>query len=123
MLDDLVTPLVVVIDLADQALAEPPGEVDKFLQRSDRYLKALELWRLEIGAAGDGGLEKHPQRDQLMALIEKLNTRHAEVVRRSQELKDEVAHELSAMRKRASALKAYIDRFPKRVTITGKRQG
>lgn len=121
MADDLVTPLTVVVDLAEQALAEPPSEIERFLKRSDRYLKALDAWRAQL--ASGSGIEGHPQHDELLQLIERLNAVHSEIVKRSQDMREEVAQELSAMHKRASALKSYIDRFPKRVTITGKREG
>lgn len=111
---------------AEEALAVPETDVDQVLGKLDRYLVEFEKWQESLGGknplAKDSLLSPETQK-KLRTQIEKLSTLHQQVVTRAETNRQGVHRQIAEIRKRTQALKAYIDRYPSRITIAGKREG
>ena len=101
-------------------------EIDDRLPEIEQYLQDFETWRVRIEgdnpfatAAGASEVE----RAELRVAIEGLYEKHLEFAGRLTLVKRDVARQLGEIHQRGRALKAYIDRYPSRITVAGKRKG
>ncbi len=113
-----------LITLAEAALATKSS--DQFLIKAENYLASFDIWRAETEPlnplSGESPLsdeEKKIVREHL----ERLQALHNQVIEAANSKKEGVGEEIRGVHKRASGLKKYIDRYPKRISITGKKQG
>lgn len=107
-----------LITLAETALASEAGEVDGFLTAVGNYITALEDWRAKIGDATAKDVDA-----DIRALLEELNGVHTKLLSSGDRLKAGLVHEMGENKKKATALRAYVDRLPQRITIAGRRKG
>jgi len=70
-----------------------------------------------------GSVYSEEAKQELRGRIEVLQTNHAQLVSELNLLKGEVVEHLGEIHRRGKALRTYIDRFPSRVSIAGKRKG
>ncbi len=108
-----------LIALAEKAIADESAGTDVFLESVAHYILALEDWRANVAPEGEATRVDEPSR---LALGE-LNEIHHRLLARANELKQSLVSEMGEAKKKAGALRAYVDRFPQRITITGKREG
>lgn len=93
---------------------------DLFLEKLETYLHKLEQWQKQTEQ------QEFPVQglnSPFAKLLEELHNVHSQVVDCANSRKEALREELSGIYKRAQGMKAYIDRFPSRITIAGKRQG
>ena len=113
-----------LISAARNSLAEEArGNFEAFVQTVTVYLDRFEQWyqRYEKDKPSYGLSED--QRSELKKLVEELNALHQQIITKTTVERDAVATEMGQLHKRGQALKAYVDRFPSRISITGKRKG
>ena len=108
-----------LIALAERAEADEAAGTDAFVASVGEYIRALEDWRAKLAPEGETASLDEASRQ---ALIE-LNEIHQRVLSRANEMKQELVGEMGEAKKKASAIRAYVDKFPQRITITGKRKG
>ena len=101
-------------------------EVPEFLEGVEQYLEAFDVWQKAFTAnnplaesSGVGEKEKLAIRAEVNELIKV----HLELAQTAEQNKGKILERMGDIRKRSQALKTYIDRYPKRITITGKREG
>lgn len=107
--------------LADEAIAVPEGEHDRFIELVDVYLAAFELFVAEAtdlrSRIGEEKFSVHkPALEQLYAL-------HQQLQDRSEQARAAVTGELGGLRRRSTILRSYIDTLPDRISIVGKVKG
>lgn len=99
------------------------GEVepDLFHQKTNYYLEQFGKWQDSVESDGlsVGDDPDNPLREALAQLL----SHHEQVVARVEMLKGEVLDALTDVHKRGKALRSYVDRYPSRITIAGKRKG
>ncbi|HQH26107.1 MAG TPA: hypothetical protein PLP17_01810 [Oligoflexia bacterium] len=113
--------------LVGEALAVPEdGSLDEFVAKTEGYMEALEAWQAEIGQSGlsnqTSELPEH-EKSMLRELISSLNERHQQLMVRAGMAKDNVGAAMGDIHRRAAGLKKYVDSYPSRITIAGKRKG
>jgi hypothetical protein len=113
--------------LAREALAVPEdGDVEVFIQKTDIYLRELEAWQKDLGPegiAGKPGTLAEGEKAELRNLVSALNQIHQDLITRASGTREKVGTAMGDLHKRATGMKKYIDRFPSRITIAGKRKG
>jgi hypothetical protein len=105
---------------------EPQVKGDEILQKASEYLQQFESWVAALQADNpfSEGSEVDPvKREMLRGRVELLQSNHQRLVQALTTLKGDVVDQLSEIHRRSKALKTYIDRFPSRISITGKRKG
>lgn len=110
-----------LLERAEQAVAVPEGEHDRFIELIDLYLEEFERFvarASELRAAiGDERFAVHkPMLEQLFAIHQKLQ-------QRSETARSAVAGELGGLHRRSTILRSYIDTLPARISIVGKVKG
>jgi len=108
-----------ILGLASAALES--GDADAFLENVERYLTAFEDWQRSAPAELEGLTEA--ERDEYRQQVNALAALHNQVTANALERKGEVLSRIGEIRHRTMALKRYIDRYPSRITIAGKREG
>ena len=101
-------------------------EVDDRLPEIEKYLQDFEAWRVRIEGENPlaaAAAASDTERAELRAAIEYLYEKHLEFAGRLTLVKRDVARQLGEIHQRGRALKAYIDRYPSRITVAGKRKG
>ena len=124
--ETLLNSLSVLLSSLPQIPDLPAEELDDRFPQIETYLNDFEEWRgqierknpLEDSAAGTA-----EDKAQLRAAIGQLYERHLEFSGRLTLLQRDVARQLGEIHQRGRALKAYIDRYPSRITVAGKRKG
>lgn len=86
------------------------------------YLDNFAGWQEKAQEAASGKLSPERQA-HVRARIQELERCHAQVVKLAEASKQQIADELSDLHRRKKALRTYLDRFPSRISITGKRKG
>ena len=135
---DLSVKLIELMELARE-LADDAAETDPalFVERVGPYLEKFEEWqqahrlyvgdadteRSETGVRGSSDQLTEAERGELRAKIAALAEVHLKVLQYANDHKDRVGEKMSHVHRRAYGLKAYVDRFPSRITIAGKRKG
>ena len=107
-----------LISLAKRAEADEAVGTDPFVESVGEYIRALEEWRVKLAPEGQTPLDESSRQ----ALVE-LNEIHQRVLTQANEMKQGLVGEMGEAKKKASAIRAYVDRFPQRITIAGKRKG
>lgn len=113
---------------AEQLLAvELSAEtLDPFLSAAQGYLDNVEAWRtaFQTSDAMDRALKlPDEQRAEFKAVVMKLVEVHDQVTQRSAAVRDDLKDQIIDVHRRAKGLKRYIDQYPSRITIAGKRKG
>jgi len=108
-----------LLELARQSLAETKPDSDSFLTSVANYLDELEVWRKDFTEREN---PSQVTEDEKQAIAE-LNETHQRLLRRANEYRESLMSEMGSAQKKAKALRVYVDRFPARITITGKRKG
>ena len=110
-----------LISLAETILSKgqsSPQGLDEFLDSVNDYLSLLENWQTRLK---DSPLEGDTI--DLKSKLEKLSKLHLEITNHTNFKKESIASDMANLHKKAKAHKQYIDRYPSRITITGKRKG
>ncbi len=107
-----------------KACRELPGDCDpeEVISRIRAYLEDFDSWQ-KAASELDASTLSDDEQQQARSKIELLGQLHAEVSTRAETAKERIAGELSDLHKRNKALKTYLDRYPSRISITGKRKG
>ncbi|MFN8390919.1 MAG: hypothetical protein U0136_11580 [Bdellovibrionota bacterium] len=100
--------------LAEAALALHDS-TDQFIEQVDAYILALEEW------SGSAAEQTFPP--EMKPPLEKLNELHTQLLTRASLLSKQLGSELGNANKKGRVLRAYVDRLPQRITITGRRKG
>ena len=95
------------------------GQVEAALVGLEEYLAEFEGWAATVGTEPAQG-EEAVRLQSKLASLKALNDR---LLVLSDAAKDSVSVKLGLSHKKLQALKSYIDRYPQRITITGKREG
>ncbi|MCC6953279.1 MAG: hypothetical protein IT290_04105 [Deltaproteobacteria bacterium] len=115
-----------LIQLARRALELPVDEAASLVAALEDYLQAFDSWQLALSGtnplAPDSPLSES-ERDSFRSSVQQLETLHRAVLELAQNNRDRVYNQMGGVRKRAQALRAYIDKYPSRITIAGKREG
>lgn len=123
---DVFEQIVELKKLANAALAAAGREdAQTFVDSTEAYLTALEQWQQQTAnrkASLSDGLDEN-RTVQLRAALEELQTLHRRLLEKAALTKDEVGEQLGDVHRRAQGLKRYLDVYPSRVTITGRRKG
>lgn len=112
-----------LVALAREALIVSIDREELFVEKVTAYLEQFESWRTGIEQQGDSGEESILSSEECRPQLELLQKLHQEVLSRATVQRDLVAHQLGEIHRRAQALKKYVDRYPSRITIAGKREG
>lgn len=97
---------------------------ESFVAEVEQYLEALEAWRTNLDEPLFKKLEKEGNSlDALRDAVTELTEAHAEVLKRCEAYREAALGDIDDAHKRAKAMKTYVDRFPKRISITGQRKG
>lgn len=118
-----------LISIAQGVLAEAKNvlslessvEPQQFLSALEKYLTTFDEWRL--AGERDQPPAADPERANYRAVIEELNGLHARISAVVEEKKDQIRAKMGDIKRRTQIVKTYIDRYPSRVTIAGRRQG
>lgn len=108
------------------ASMELPAELDQVLDRAGRYLERFEEWRrgIESSRPFDAASALSPaEQEELRAAVKEYQATHLVLVERLTGLKDGLAGQMGELHRKAKALKSYVDPYPSRITIAGKRKG
>ena len=111
--------IIDLLSLAEYALAEEEADSEKFLKSLARYLDALEFWRAALAKSDS----PQPTGDGVKSALGRLNETHQRLLERSNLHREKLMSEMGTAQKKAKALRSYVDRFPERITIAGKRKG
>lgn len=126
-MSDYVSAVKALQDTAKDVLeADRQGDVNLFLEKVGLYLDSFDAWKNEVEKVNpldDSSSLSDAEREYLRAQIKELDVVHRAVVLRAVEIKDSVADTIGDVHKRAKVARAYIDQFPSRITIAGKRKG
>ncbi|MCB0346737.1 MAG: flagellar protein FliT [Bdellovibrionales bacterium] len=87
-----------------------------------KYLEIFDDWQQRAGEFDVDSISEAEQA-QIKSSIEELQRLHSGVTARAESAKGKIADDLSDLHKRNKALKTYLDRYPSRISITGKRKG
>ncbi len=102
------------------------GEVDVFLQHAASYLGDFEPWSSQISELkpfSPNSKVPKKQQEAAKAKVKSLYDVHTAVVQAAEQRKEVVGGQLGSMHKKSKAIKTYLDPYPSRVSITGKRKG
>jgi len=105
--------------LGRKALECDPKEVNEFLDLMTAYLEQVDTWRARVEV--DPGEGEMP--DSVRTRFESLNAIHKELLTRAEQSKAIVSSAMGEVHKKAGALRIYIDKYPQRITIAGRRKG
>lgn len=116
MLEDL-------LQLARQGLSlSPEDDGERFVEAVEGYLGKFEQWRLSWD---EQAMESLPtkEKDALRAQLAVLKELHQQLMSKIDLGKQGLLDQMSDFGKRAKALRSYIDHYPSRITIAGRRKG
>lgn len=108
-----------LLELAQKAIDDEALDSELFLQSVAEYLEALESWRSSLPNPEAGT----PAREEMKAALGRLNETHKVLLERSNVHREKLMGQMGDAQKKAKALRSYVDRFPERITIAGKRKG
>jgi uncharacterized protein YjbK len=99
------------------------SSLEEFDVKANKYIESFTQWQLEF-EAGDvlQGVSDYDRQEIREVLIE-LQEVHNQVIQFANEYREGVLGALSELHKRGKALRAYVDNYPSRITVTGKREG
>ena len=112
--------LETIITKGKLILKSDEQDYDRFTEQVTDYLESLDAWQKAYQADPKVPDAEHAHFAQL---VNTLNELHQQIVVKATAKKDEVASQMGDVYKRAQVLKKYIDRYPSRITITGRRKG
>ena len=116
-----------LIALAQKALVAADSiDLTDFVDATETYLSALEQWQAEVNARGTplvATVSGEQEKESLRQRVKELQEVHQILLSRAADTKEGVGVQMSELHKRASGMKKYVDTFPARITIAGKRKG
>ena len=114
-----------MLTLLERTLSCGRALIEHSADRSEEYLGQLDqyLALVDSFAKSDPSSLNEAERTQFETKGRELMDIHSQILSRSEEEKASVREELLGVRKRMQGLRAYLDKLPARVTVTGKRQG
>ena len=119
--------LELLIAKADSLLTSvSDADTGEYLAKLDEYVEAFNKWQEKNQTpqfAESFGALSEAAKQELKELAEKLNTLHHKIIEMSSSIQDLVTAQLVDLHKREKVLKSYIDQYPSRITIAGKRKG
>lgn len=122
-LDRIVQLIRSVVEFGQAVVTSEVEDVQSLVGRLEEYMKAFEsLQSLLEGPNGFASKSEAAQKE-LRPILEELSLLHKSVTDWALDRRDAVAHSLTDLQKRSQAVKAYLNRYPTRVSVTGKRQG
>lgn len=100
-------------------------DVERFVTQVTHYLELLERWQAAVNNSNPFLMPgvTEAEKEDARSKVSQLGELHKKILSRASESKDTVGSEVSAVHKKAQAMKAYVDPYPGRMTITGKRTG
>lgn len=124
-MEEIVRQVVRLIDQGKSILSLELGtDLEPLLERMESYLSSFQDWQnnFEKQRVNLSSLSAE-QSQALRSHLEELSKIHEDIATRLASNKNDLTEELGDIHKRGKALKAYVDRFPQRITIAGKREG
>jgi hypothetical protein len=116
-----------LIASASRALASAEaGATEVFLQHAASYLGDFEPWASQMNELEPLRPEadfSEEEKASAKEIIQKLFDIHSAVLAAAEGQKETVGAQMGAMHKKSKAIKTYLDPYPGRVSITGKRKG
>jgi hypothetical protein len=107
-----------VIELARRIL--DCVESDELVSLIEQYAKAFDEWYSSTCEGTDmATIKSKVGTDKLAELL----NLHAEVMKRTGELKEDVSGDIRKLKKKGKGILAYTDTLPKRISVTRKRKG
>ena len=108
--------IAVLKRLAEQVLSLDQAATEPFLNLVTEYLESFDRWSVAVSVTGVPS-------ESLRGALEELSGLHQQVIERADSHREKIKWDLGEIHRRAQGLKAYVDRFPSRITIAGKREG
>lgn len=111
---------------AETALSlEPAGAPDELIGLLDVYLQDFDAFQGEIEVGGSPGSRgwSGEEKSTFRAKLERLNLLHDQIIAIATAERDAVGKSLGELQNRNRALKKYVDQYPERISLTGKRKG
>ena len=102
------------------------SDLEQVLLQADSYTARLESWKNQVEEAAPFEAESDfttAQKEAFRAQVLVFQDRHLALTERLSGARDLVTQQMGDLHKRAKALRTYVDRFPSRITIAGKRKG
>ena len=98
--------------------------IESFGDHINQYLTTFQEWQVGL-ESNEQFLESlpHDEKAAFREAVVQLHSLHEQIVTLVSEKKTALLANLAELHKREKALKAYVDRYPARITITGKRKG
>lgn len=124
-MEEIVRQVVQLINQGKEILSlGREAELEPLLDKMESYLTAFQSWQtyFEQQRANFAALSTK-ETQSLRSHLEELSNIHEDIMNRLASNKNNLNVELGDIHKRGKALKAYVDRFPQRITIAGKREG
>ena len=91
-------------------------DLESFEEGVQRYVDRFQTWAEKFN-------EEIPIPDDLRNALERLQEIHSKLSSEVVVRRDQIGQALGDVHRKEKAHKAYIDQFPKRITLTGKRKG
>ncbi len=116
-----------LIVLAQKAMSLADGfDLVAFVDATEAYLSTLEAWQAEVNARGTplvASVDSEQEKESLRQRVKELQEIHQRLLSRAADTKEGVGVQMTELHKRATGMKKYVDTFPARITIAGKRKG
>lgn len=115
-----------LIASAERALGVPSEQgVEGFLEHAASYLESFEKWQkgLEDSNPLQSELLSSSEKEAFREELLRLSALHEQLIDRAGGEKSELSSQMGEMHRKAAGLKRYVDNFPSRISIAGKRRG
>ena len=99
------------------------ADTPRFIDAVEKYLQHFDAWQSAVAGVDAPSFVSPADKESFRKLLAGYAAVHQQVTEKASSSRDEVASKLGDIRKRAHALRSYIDQYPSRITITGKREG
>lgn len=118
--------LTELIACAERALGVPAEQgVESFLELAASYLESFEQWQNGLDESNplQSELLSSPEKEAFREELLRLSVLHQQLIERAGGEKSELSSQMGEMHRKAAGLKRYVDNFPSRISIAGKRRG
>lgn len=106
-----------LMTLADDALAAP-GDDDAFLEKIEQYVSAFDLWFQKNEAIIKA--ETDPVKKEA---FQELAKKHEAILALTAEAQAKIPNEIKNLKQKFRGIKAYIEYFPRSISVTKSRKG
>jgi hypothetical protein len=99
------------------------ADTPRFIAAVEQYLQHFDAWQSAITGGDAPSFSAPSEKEAFRKLLTDFSRVHQQVADEAGSCRDQVASKLGDIRRRAHVLRSYIDQYPSRITITGKREG